>query len=174
MAFTTGTKSELPISNEIHLLLIVSSSFTLTLFSSFFLQEMDDTISDVDPQAVDQLVESLSKDLEDSDLQFNHEGYNPVAGTLAFGRMSTLNFSHGNPAPSHQVIRWGDEEVQSINLKVLEKSNAKASSSRTPHYAEEHVLAERKRREKLSQQFLALATLVPELKKVRNSIEITV
>jgi hypothetical protein len=142
--------------------------------SSFLLQEIESTISDVDPQAVDQLVESFSKDLGNNNPQFNNEGYNPVSGTLVFGRTSSLNLSYCNPAPSHQVIRWGDEEVQSINLKVLERSNAKACSSRMPHYAQQHVQAERKRREKLSQQFLALSTLVPELKRVRNFIEIII
>uniref|UniRef100_A0A0E0CXI0 BHLH domain-containing protein n=1 Tax=Oryza meridionalis TaxID=40149 RepID=A0A0E0CXI0_9ORYZ len=37
--------------------------------------------------------------------------------------------------------------------------------SRPPANAQEHVIAERKRREKLQQQFVALATIVPGLKK---------
>ncbi|KAF0899205.1 hypothetical protein E2562_015563 [Oryza meyeriana var. granulata] len=37
--------------------------------------------------------------------------------------------------------------------------------SRAPANAQEHVIAERKRREKLQQQFVALATIVPGLKK---------
>lgn len=130
----------------------------------------------MDPQAVDELAKSLSKDLENNNAQlFNHQDCNPsVSGTFAFGRTSSLNFSHSDPAPSQKVITWGDKEDESsIDLKVLERSNVKASSSRMPHYAQEHVLAERKRREKLSRQFLALSTLVPELKKVWNFIEIT-
>ncbi|KAJ4819538.1 basic helix-loop-helix (bHLH) DNA-binding superfamily protein [Rhynchospora pubera] len=128
--------------------------------------ELEDIIPDIEPLAVDQLAESLAKDLQNDNPQFNQENYNLPSGIFNFGRTSSSNFSQGEPAPSsHKVISWGDEELKNIDLHALAKSNVKASSSRLPHYAEEHVLAERKRREKLSQQFLALATLVPELKK---------
>lgn len=39
-------------------------------------------------------------------------------------------------------------------------------SIRRPFYAKEHVVAERKRREKISQQLIALSAVLPELKKV--------
>lgn len=39
--------------------------------------------------------------------------------------------------------------------------------TRTPLNAQDHVIAERKRREKLSQRFIALSAVVPGLKKVR-------
>lgn len=41
-----------------------------------------------------------------------------------------------------------------------------ATVTRSPLHAQDHVLAERKRREKLSQRFIALSALVPGLKKV--------
>lgn len=41
-----------------------------------------------------------------------------------------------------------------------------AAMSRTPLHAQDHVIAERKRREKLSQRFIALSAVVPGLKKV--------
>lgn len=40
-----------------------------------------------------------------------------------------------------------------------------ASTSRTPLHAHDHVMAERKRREKLSQRFISLSAIVPGLKK---------
>lgn len=40
--------------------------------------------------------------------------------------------------------------------------------TRTPLNAQDHVIAERKRREKLSQRFIALSAVVPGLKKVRT------
>lgn len=40
------------------------------------------------------------------------------------------------------------------------------SNNRSPLVAQDHVLAERKRREKLSQRFVALSALIPDLKKV--------
>ncbi|KAJ3703491.1 hypothetical protein LUZ61_007196 [Rhynchospora tenuis] len=128
--------------------------------------ELEDIIPDLDSLAVDQQAESLSKDLQNDNPQNKQETYNLPSGLFNFGRTSSINFSQGDPASSlHKVISWGDGELKNIDLHAFEKSNVKASSSRLPHYAQEHVLAERKRREKLSQQFLALATLVPELKK---------
>lgn len=41
-----------------------------------------------------------------------------------------------------------------------------ATSNRTPSHAQDHIMAERKRREKLSQRFIALSAIVPGLKKV--------
>lgn len=43
---------------------------------------------------------------------------------------------------------------------------AAASTTRNPTQAQDHVIAERKRREKLSQRFIALSAIVPGLKKV--------
>ncbi|PON48710.1 Basic helix-loop-helix transcription factor [Parasponia andersonii] len=43
---------------------------------------------------------------------------------------------------------------------------AVGSMSRSPLHAQDHVIAERKRREKLSQRFIALSTVVPDLKKM--------
>ncbi|XP_057425705.1 transcription factor bHLH18-like [Lotus japonicus] len=41
-----------------------------------------------------------------------------------------------------------------------------SSSARSPHQAQDHIVAERKRREKISQQFIALSALIPGLKKI--------
>nr|GEY13720.1 Myc-type, basic helix-loop-helix (bHLH) domain-containing protein [Tanacetum cinerariifolium] len=38
--------------------------------------------------------------------------------------------------------------------------------ARTPHQAQDHVLAERKRREKLNRQFISMSALLPNLKKM--------
>lgn len=43
-------------------------------------------------------------------------------------------------------------------------------ATRSPLLAKEHVLAERKRREKLSEKFIALSVLLPGLKKVQSGI----
>ncbi|CAN1777353.1 Transcription factor bHLH25 [Linum perenne] len=39
-------------------------------------------------------------------------------------------------------------------------------TSRTPSHAQDHIMAERKRREKLSQRFIALSSILPGLKKM--------
>ena len=49
------------------------------------------------------------------------------------------------------------------------KRKACSSSTRSPTLAKEHVIAERKRREKLSEKFIALSALLPGLKKVLSS-----
>lgn len=41
--------------------------------------------------------------------------------------------------------------------------------SRTPSHAQDHVIAERKRRERLTERFIALSAIVPGLKKVDTS-----
>jgi len=48
----------------------------------------------------------------------------------------------------------------------LETKTSKTKRSRT-HHGQDHIMAERKRREKLTQNFIALAALVPNLKKVQ-------
>ncbi|XP_038883438.1 transcription factor bHLH18-like [Benincasa hispida] len=64
-------------------------------------------------------------------------------------------------------------DYESVNISESywnnnEKSWKKCSSSmnRNPLHAREHVIAERKRREKLSQRFIALSALIPGLNKV--------
>ncbi|MED6174457.1 hypothetical protein PIB30_118914 [Stylosanthes scabra] len=46
------------------------------------------------------------------------------------------------------------------------KGSAAATATRNPTQAQDHVIAERKRREKLSQRFIALSAIVPGLKKM--------
>lgn len=50
---------------------------------------------------------------------------------------------------------------------VAEAAKAPAATTRPASQNQDHILAERKRREKLSQRFIALSKIVPGLKKVR-------
>jgi hypothetical protein len=70
------------------------------------------------------------------------------------GQASTLNFSGG---------AWQPDGIE-VTMQLQEPERR----SRAPGNAQEHVIAERKRREKLQQQFVSLATIVPGLKKVRD------
>ncbi|CAM0144640.1 unnamed protein product [Urochloa decumbens] len=74
-------------------------------------------------------------------------------GILSFGGQSgsTLNFSGGDD--------WPDVAMEGIPLEPPEMRNRSQLST------QEHVVAERKRREKMQQQFVALATMVPDLTK---------
>ncbi|XP_048335627.1 transcription factor bHLH18-like [Ziziphus jujuba] len=60
------------------------------------------------------------------------------------------------------------ENVQDYNSpKAIQQGTKRSySMSRTPSHAQEHIIAERKRREKLSQRFIALSGIVPGLKKM--------
>nr|CAD1837330.1 unnamed protein product [Ananas comosus var. bracteatus] len=74
-----------------------------------------------------------------------------------------LNSDHHSGAAtmySHGVV-WKDE---TIDFQQRERSS-KGSSRASYCTAQEHVIAERKRREKLAQQFIALSAMIPDLKK---------
>ena len=60
---------------------------------------------------------------------------------------------------------------QSYILEAPQVANRSGHSARLSH-AKEHVLAERKRREKLTQRFIALSAIVPGLKKVISSLNL--
>lgn len=73
-----------------------------------------------------------------------------------------------------QTISWSSEEIiipkgeicsneERINWGCQLTNHGKVLPKKTP---QEHIIAERKRREKLSQKFIALAAIIPGLKKV--------
>lgn len=81
---------------------------------------------------------------------------------------SILSFSSGLDSP---VKRKNDkefiiEDVKPKDLGILFDSNSKRNLSTKPPSYQDHIIAERKRREKLSQKFIALSSIIPNLKKV--------
>ncbi|RRT38931.1 hypothetical protein B296_00034476 [Ensete ventricosum] len=60
-------------------------------------------------------------------------------------------FSHGST--------WSEDTLE------FQRQEKKGMGSRPPSSAQDHVIAERKRRERLNQQFIALSTIIPGLKK---------
>ncbi|XP_027174793.1 transcription factor bHLH19-like [Coffea eugenioides] len=71
-----------------------------------------------------------------------------------------LNFSTGCPSYFEEPDQYAATGYQ---LPV------KRTGTRTPSQAQEHLLAERKRRDKISQRFACLSALVPGLKKLDKS-----
>nr|GMC68007.1 transcription factor bHLH18-like [Ipomoea batatas] len=76
------------------------------------------------------------------------------------------------PSPSHQDYycsgRGNDEHRESL-IRTIEFGAGKGktgSAVRSPLQAQDHVLAERKRRENLTQRFISLSALIPGLKKL--------
>ncbi|PKI33098.1 hypothetical protein CRG98_046511 [Punica granatum] len=73
--------------------------------------------------------------------------------------------------PSH-VISHGYSYQLGENIKDISEQGSHSNKrghgamNRTPLHAQDHVIAERKRREKLSQRFIALSAVIPSLKKM--------
>ncbi|CAA6667445.1 unnamed protein product [Spirodela intermedia] len=70
-------------------------------------------------------------------------------------RRRVLSFAAGEVKP--------EDEVMGFSVSVGERSN---SGRRSPSRSKDHSIAERRRREKLSQRFIALSAMVPGLKKM--------
>ncbi|KAM2729111.1 hypothetical protein EV1_000542 [Malus domestica] len=64
------------------------------------------------------------------------------------------------------LISQGSYDTQTCSPKHGRGIKRAATVTRSPLHAQDHVLAERKRREKLSQRFIALSALLPGLKKM--------
>ncbi|XP_061371590.1 transcription factor bHLH18-like [Gastrolobium bilobum] len=90
----------------------------------------------------------------------------PKASSSSSSSSQLISFEHFN-APSiasHQFHNL-DSDLK-ICLNNDNRANQLATTARNPTQAQEHVIAERKRREKLSQSFIALSAIVPGLKKM--------
>ncbi|XP_019173021.1 PREDICTED: uncharacterized protein LOC109168451 [Ipomoea nil] len=74
------------------------------------------------------------------------------------------------PSSSHYCSgRGNDDEHRESLIRTIEFGEGKGkkgSAIRSPLQAQDHVLAERKRRETLTQRFISLSSLIPDLKKV--------
>lgn len=65
----------------------------------------------------------------------------------------------------HSVLK-GDNIDSAPKTSIKGTKRSFSSMTRTPSHAQEHIMAERRRREKLSQRFIALSAILPGLKKV--------
>ncbi|KAE8707667.1 WD repeat-containing protein 5-like [Hibiscus syriacus] len=86
----------------------------------------------------------------------NYNALKPKVETVSSANM---NFSHIIAQGPFQKTNYASKN----NNQSIERSY---SMSRSPSHAQDHILAERKRREKLSQHFIALSAIVPGLKKM--------
>ncbi|WJX89384.1 hypothetical protein P8452_71385 [Trifolium repens] len=80
-----------------------------------------------------------------------------------------LTFENENPQPIkvEPPLKTKTKVVNSrkVNIQENNKKNGSFSKS-TSHHTPDHIIAERIRREKISQQFIALSALIPNLKKM--------
>lgn len=87
-----------------------------------------------------------------------------------------LSFDNMNPPtikvesaskPGTKVVNL-EKALPSKNEPTRPQENKKMGSfARSSHHTQDHIIAERMRREKISQQFIALSALIPDLKKVQ-------
>ncbi|XP_076911567.1 uncharacterized protein LOC143569574 [Bidens hawaiensis] len=122
----------------------------------------------------------LTTNSGDVDKQQDHKATKISHGSSS----STFTISFGNPAPQEKIDQFQlygrsnlrhqdglmpkEETIESLN-ELLGSFNSTAklrSARRNFRQAQEHVLAERKRREKLAECFISLSALLPGLKEL--------
>jgi len=100
-------------------------------------------------------------------------GTNNLPVSWNFGAASALPGSDGvlaaEAAPTHRL----PDIVSRSSPPTRRAAGAKgAGSMSTTPYAQDHIIAERKRREKINQRFIELSTVIPGLKKVLIQIKL--
>nr|KAJ0217975.1 hypothetical protein LSAT_V11C300123800 [Lactuca sativa] len=95
----------------------------------------------------------------------------PVSSFMRRLRVSPRDF--GVPLSNTFAISFGDVKPKNEMLPVDDSLGYEAVGatkipiiSRNPIQAQDHVLAERKRKEKLNRNFISLSSLIPKLKKM--------
>ncbi|CAJ1943095.1 unnamed protein product [Sphenostylis stenocarpa] len=103
-------------------------------------------------------------------LSFDNPNSSPPNTTTQFyGFDGTLNPTQNDmvSVSVHQLARSRlPNQTPKVSSKNQNFETKPSHGKRSPAHAQDHIMAERKRREKLSQSFIALAALVPGLKKM--------
>ncbi|XP_019444973.1 PREDICTED: transcription factor bHLH18-like isoform X2 [Lupinus angustifolius] len=81
-----------------------------------------------------------------------------------------LSFDNVNPEPiflsTDPNLKPKAKVVNEPKRNIIQEGRKKCVSvNRSPHHAQDHIIAERMRRERISHQFIALSALIPGLKK---------
>lgn len=96
--------------------------------------------------------------------QFSYANYNNQVGTVK-PKEEVLSSRSTTPLGTDVISSQGSFENQNYVLKSSQGAKRISTNARLSQ-AQDHIMAERKRREKLSQRFIALSALVPGLKKM--------
>lgn len=100
--------------------------------------------------------------------QFGYTNYNNQVGIVK-PKEEVLSSRSTTTLGTDVITSQGSFENQNYVLKSSQGAKRISTNARLSQ-AQDHIMAERKRREKLSQRFIALSALVPGLKKVLVSI----
>ncbi|KAG6604087.1 transcription factor bHLH19-like [Cucurbita moschata] len=92
----------------------------------------------------------------------NNGNYSNVKPKFEIGCEGNIDLSSVIPQGSYENNPNCSPKYDGVGMK----RGASAMNYRTALVAQDHVIAERKRREKLSQRFVALSALIPHLKKM--------
>ncbi|TKW25367.1 hypothetical protein SEVIR_3G114900v4 [Setaria viridis] len=103
-------------------------------------------------------------------------GVPPALPSLPFGEVAVKNDPGQPSSSSHRILSFGGQLPGTIDISGGDWPDGIEAALQLPaperrsraHFwntQKQHVVAERKRREKMQQQFVALATIVPDLTK---------
>lgn len=97
-------------------------------------------------------------------LCFGNSNSSPSGSEQLYG---SPNNDSGNFIKFPSLTSIGSYENENGEAKCRQGQTKRVSTmTRSPSHAQDHLLAERKRREKLSQRFIALSAIIPGLKKM--------
>lgn len=98
----------------------------------------------------------------------------PSSQLISFGHNFHLKPKSENPSSENMdftdFVSQGSYQDKTF-FSSDNRTNQVGLTTRNPIQAQEHVIAERKRREKLSQRFIALSAVLPGLKKVLSALQ---
>lgn len=104
-------------------------------------------------------------------LSFSNSSYTNQVAHVVKPKEEAVSSKVSATFPSDSLVSQGLFGDQNYVFKASHGAKRiNSNTSRRPHsQTQDHIIAERKRREKLSQRFIALSAIVPGLKKVSNS-----
>ncbi|KAJ4788036.1 basic helix-loop-helix (bHLH) DNA-binding superfamily protein [Rhynchospora pubera] len=97
----------------------------------------------------------LQRTVEEQAQNHNWNSQNSKPTELNFGRTADLNLMSCDPKERYKAFGMNRQQ----GLKIMNKGLA-------PLQGPDHIIAERKRREKLNQRFIELSSVIPSLKKI--------
>ncbi|GJN08561.1 hypothetical protein PR202_ga26498 [Eleusine coracana subsp. coracana] len=101
------------------------------------------------------------------------DGSGPTLTSPSFGAVAAVKNEPGQPSSSSNILSFGGQPSRTLSFSggddwpdaIEAVQPVPERRIRTHLNTQEHVVAERRRREKMQQQFVALATIVPDLTK---------